>query len=63
MDAKNPRPQGRPRLPEGKARSVVVPVRLRPVEYRRLEDIAENEGIPPATWARRAVLRALGRGE
>jgi hypothetical protein len=63
MEAKKPRSQGRPRLPEGKARNIVVSVRLRPDEHRRLEDVAEDEGIPSATWARRAVLAALGRAK
>jgi hypothetical protein len=61
MDPKKPRQQGRPRLPEGKARSIIIPVRLRPDEHRRLEDAAETEGIASATWARRAVLTALAR--
>ncbi len=60
---KKQRQQGRPRLPEDKVRSEIVPIRLRPEEHARLEEAAEMEGIPTATWARRAVLEALRRGK
>ena len=55
--------KGRPKLPEGKARTVVVPVRLRPDEHDRIWEAAEAEGLGIGVWLRRVALKALGMPE
>jgi hypothetical protein len=61
MEPKKTKRTGRPRLAEDQARRFTVAIRLRFAEHRRLEEVAEDQGIPIATWARRAVLDALKR--
>lgn len=44
-------------------RSVFLSVPLRPEEKRRIERIAEREGVSQATWSRNKLLAALKDGE
>jgi len=41
----------------------VISVRLTEEDNKRLEAIAEQEGVPPSTSARRLLLEAIGREE
>jgi hypothetical protein len=45
------------------AKTVTFQVRVTPEDYRRLQAVAGEEFLGVATWARRAVLRALAAAE
>lgn len=56
------RPIGRPKLPRGEEREVVLTLRLKPAERRELERAAKAAGQTVSGWAREALLsRAGGR--
>jgi hypothetical protein len=47
---------GRPKLPEGKAKTNVVRARVSPEEYARMEAAAKREGLKFSDWTRKTLL-------
>ena len=54
------RPRGRPKLPRGQDRDVVLTLRLRGSERTQLERAARKAGKPVSAWARDLLLDAAG---
>jgi len=54
------RPRGRPKLPRGQDRDVVLTLRLRGAERAQLERAARKAGKPVSAWARGLLLDAVG---
>ena len=52
------RPRGRPKLPRGQDRDVVLTLRLRGAERAQLERAARKTGKPVSVWAREVLLGA-----
>jgi hypothetical protein len=50
------RPRGRPKLPRGQERDVVLTLRLRPSERAQMERAARKAGKPISAWARERLL-------
>lgn len=55
------RGKGRPRVPESKRRRYSVHVLLRYDEYKAIKRAAEADDQTASGWARRVLLKALGR--
>jgi len=51
---------GRPKLPKGEIRAVMVVVRLKPEERRRIAGAAVRSGQTLSCWARLTLLAAAG---
>ena len=54
--AKKTKPRGRPPLPKGEERDVVLTIRLRPADRKKLEKAAQKAKQPVSVWARTALL-------
>jgi len=54
------RKTGRPRLPKGKAKGKIVPIRFAMAEAVQLAEAAKINDLTLSEWIRRAVLVALG---
>jgi len=52
--------KGRRKLPDGKARTKTLQVRLTVEERSKLEQKAKNDGLTPSSWGRKIVLERLG---
>jgi hypothetical protein len=50
------RRRGRPKLPEGQARSLVLPIRLNKEEYSLIQEAAKKSGQDPFQWMREQLL-------
>ena len=49
---------GRPRLPDGAAKSTVVRARVSPEEQKRMEAAAAKAGMKFSDWTRKTLLDA-----
>jgi hypothetical protein len=49
---------GRPPLPKGEAKSVVLALRLTVSESRMVQAAAKQAGLAPSQWARLALVRS-----
>jgi len=49
---------GRPKLPNGKAKSTVVRARVSPQEREKMEKAAERAGLQFSEWTRKTLLDA-----
>jgi hypothetical protein len=56
------RPRGRPKLPRGQDRDVVLTIRLRTAERAQLDKAARTAGKAASEWARDVLLDASGVG-
>ena len=52
--------RGRPPIPEGERRSVVLTARFTPDEVRSVEQTAKNVGQDKTVWIRNTVLASVG---
>jgi hypothetical protein len=48
---------GRPKLPKGEAKSVMIRARVTPAEAKAIEQAAGGKGV--SEWARQVLLKAL----
>lgn len=60
--AKKKPPRGRPKLPKGQDREVVLTIRLRASERTVLRKAAKDADKTVSAWARDHLLRAAGLG-
>lgn len=60
MTARKKKPRGRPKLPKGQDRGVVLTIRLRGAERAQLERAAKRAKEPLSAWARQVLLGAAG---
>jgi hypothetical protein len=51
---------GRPKLPKGASRAELLLIRLTPAERQEVEAAAKRADESLSSWARRALLGALG---
>lgn len=49
---------GRPKLPKGEAKSVILKTRVTPAEQKVIEQAAKDVGV--SEWARKVLLSAAG---
>jgi hypothetical protein len=54
------RKPGRPKLPKGKAKGKIVPIRFTKVEAERLARAAKTNDLILSEWIRRTLFAALG---
>jgi len=59
---KTKRPRGRPKLPRGRDRGVVLTIRLQKAERAALEKAARVADQPISAWARSVLLREASLG-
>jgi hypothetical protein len=50
--------KGRPKLPDGTAKSAIVKARFSPEEHTRIEAAATRDGISKTEWVRKTLLSA-----
>jgi hypothetical protein len=62
MAAKKKRPRGRPKLPKGEERAVVLTLRLRESERRAVQNAADRADRPLSEWARAVLLERADLG-
>jgi hypothetical protein len=62
MAAKKKRPRGRPKLPRGQDRRVVLTIRLRGAEREGIDLAARKAGKAASEWARDVLLGASDVG-
>lgn len=60
MTAQKKRPRGRPKLPRGQDRPVVLTIRLQKAERAALEKAARKADKPLSAWARDGLLKLAG---
>ena len=57
----NPRAAGRPKLPKGEAKGVVIALRVTEAEMAAITEAAERAGRPISRWARELLLAEASR--
>lgn len=60
MSATKKRKPGRPKLPKGTAKGVILPVRFSPEERKRLGMAAKASGQTVSQWVRSTLAAAIG---
>jgi hypothetical protein len=58
--AKKKRGRGRPKLPRGASKAIVVTLRLQRIQRQAIIDAAERDGERPSHWMRLALMAAAG---
>ena len=59
MPRPKPRPVGRPKLPKGKAKGKIVPVRFGPDDLKKISAAAKSRKVPLSQWIRETLNAAL----
>ena len=52
---------GRPKLPKGQAKGIVLQSRVQPAEKAAYQKAAKAEGVDLSTWVRETLNRALNQ--
>ena len=59
-NGKKTRPVGRPTLPKGDAKAKIVPVRVKPEEFRAMLSAAKASKQTVSAWVRSTLLATIG---
>lgn len=51
---------GRPKLPKGESKDILIGARFSPDERRVVESAAKRDGLGKSEWIRKALLSAAG---
>jgi len=52
---------GRPTLPKGKAKDIITPVRMKPIERAQFERAAKKAGLSLSGWIRQTLEDAMSK--
>lgn len=53
---------GRPKLPKGEAKGIVLQSRVQPQEKAAYQKAAKGQGVDLSTWVRETLNKATGNG-
>lgn len=59
MPEKKPKKAGRPKLPKGEAKGIVLQSRVQPAEKAAYQKAAKTAGVDLSTWVRETLNRSV----